>query len=152
MSKTGGQVRGMGARSLARKLALQALYGWQLNPAPWQDLGVDYRRGRLYLPADVSGRLRAQEGDLAAGLWTDPWRQALDEVARRTRILFDQGRAIGELVSGRLRFELRLTWLGGRLILERAAAPGRNPLVSRPTLGAGDVPGLLWQAARWRGK
>ncbi len=42
MSKTGGQVRGMGARSLARKLALQALYGWQLNPAPWQDLVNEY--------------------------------------------------------------------------------------------------------------
>ena len=118
----------------------------------WQDLGVDYRRGRLYIPADVSGRLRAQEGDLAAGLWTDPWRQALEEVVRRTGILFEQGRPVADLVGGRLRFELRLTWLGGRLILDRAAAPGRNPLVSRPTLGSGDVPGLLWQAARWRGK
>jgi hydroxysqualene synthase len=118
----------------------------------WQDLGIDYRRGRLYLPAEVSGRLRAQEGDLAAGLWTDPWRQALDEVARRTRYLFDLGRPVADLVGGRLRVELRLTWLGGRRILDRAAAPGRNPLVSRPTLGAADVPGLLWEAARWRQK
>ncbi len=38
MSSSGSPGRGMGARSLARKLALQALYGWQLNPAPWQDL------------------------------------------------------------------------------------------------------------------
>ena len=116
----------------------------------WQDLGVDYRRGRLYIPAEVSGRLRAQEGDLAAGLWTDPWRQALEEVARRTRFLFELGRPVADLVEGRLRFELRLTWLGGRRILERAAAPGRNPLVSRPSLGAADFPGLLWEAARWR--
>ena len=27
-----------GARSVARKLALQALYRWQLNDCPWQDL------------------------------------------------------------------------------------------------------------------
>ncbi len=27
-----------GARSLARKLAVQALYRWQLNDSPWQDL------------------------------------------------------------------------------------------------------------------
>ena len=26
------------ARALARRLAVQALYRWQLNPAPWQDL------------------------------------------------------------------------------------------------------------------
>jgi phytoene synthase len=118
----------------------------------WQDLGVDYRRGRLYLPAEVSGRLRAQEGDLAAGRWTGPWSDALQEVARRTHYLFDLGRPVADLVGGRLRFELRLTWLGGRRILERAAAPGRNPLVSRPTLGASDLPGLMWDAARWRGR
>ncbi len=71
---------------------------------------------------------------------------------RRTRILFDQGRPVADLVTGRLRLELRLTWLGGMRILDRAAAPGRNPLESRPTLGAGDVPGLLWRAIRWRGR
>ena len=27
-----------GAKSLARKLAMQALYRWQLNDAPWQDV------------------------------------------------------------------------------------------------------------------
>jgi phytoene synthase len=116
----------------------------------WQDLGVDWRKGRLYIPANVHGRLRAQEGDLAAGTWTEPWRQALDEVVRRTRILFEQGRPVADLVGGRLRFELRVTWLGGMRILERAAAPGRNPLVDRPALSKADVPGLLWAAVRWR--
>jgi hydroxysqualene synthase len=116
----------------------------------WQDFGVDYRRGRIYLPAEISGRRRAQEGDLAAGLWTDAWREAFAEAVRRTRILFDQGRPVADLVSGRLRWELRLTWLGGMRILERAAEPGRNPLVSRPTLGAADLPGLMWDAIRWR--
>jgi N utilization substance protein B len=31
-----------GARSVARKLALQALYRWQLNPGPWQDLVQEF--------------------------------------------------------------------------------------------------------------
>jgi N utilization substance protein B len=30
--------RGNGARVLSRRLALQALYRWQLNACPWQDL------------------------------------------------------------------------------------------------------------------
>lgn len=118
----------------------------------WQDFGVDFRRGRIYLPAEISGRRRAQEGDLAAGRWTDEWRQAFDEAVRRTRILFDQGRPVADLVTGRLRFELRLTWLGGVRILDRAAQPGRDPLASRPTLGAADLPGLLWSAIAWRGR
>jgi transcription antitermination protein NusB len=31
-----------GNRSVARKLALQALYRWQLNAAPWQDLVQEF--------------------------------------------------------------------------------------------------------------
>ena len=31
-----------GARSVARKLALQALYRWQLNTGPWQDLVLEF--------------------------------------------------------------------------------------------------------------
>jgi N utilization substance protein B len=31
-----------GARSVARKLALQALYRWQLNASPWQDLMQEF--------------------------------------------------------------------------------------------------------------
>ena len=30
------------ARALARRLAVQALYRWQLNPAPWQDLASEF--------------------------------------------------------------------------------------------------------------
>jgi squalene synthase HpnC len=118
----------------------------------WQDLGVDVRRGRLYIPAEISGRRRAQEADLVRGTWTPQWAESLAEVVRRTRVLFDQGRPVADLVGGRLRWELRLTWLGGMRVLDRAAAPDRDPLASRPALGAGDVPGLLWHALRWRGK
>jgi N utilization substance protein B len=31
-----------GARSLARKLAMQALYRWQMNDGPWQDLVQEF--------------------------------------------------------------------------------------------------------------
>ena len=35
---SGRPERGSGARTVARKLALQALYRWQLNSCEWQDL------------------------------------------------------------------------------------------------------------------
>ena len=38
MSASAATARGNGARQLARKLALQALYSWQVNARPWQDL------------------------------------------------------------------------------------------------------------------
>jgi N utilization substance protein B len=34
--------RGAGARTVARKLALQAIYRWQLNVCPWQDLVTEF--------------------------------------------------------------------------------------------------------------
>nr|PZN60828.1 MAG: transcription antitermination factor NusB [Pseudomonadota bacterium] len=42
MSGTAERRRGNGARALARKLALQSLYRWQLNPCPWQDLVLEF--------------------------------------------------------------------------------------------------------------
>ncbi|MFI4913664.1 MAG: transcription antitermination factor NusB [Steroidobacterales bacterium] len=33
---------GSGARTVARKLAMQALYRWQLNTCPWQDLVQEF--------------------------------------------------------------------------------------------------------------
>ena len=34
--------RATAARAVARKLALQALYSWQINPRPWQDLLAEF--------------------------------------------------------------------------------------------------------------
>jgi N utilization substance protein B len=63
-----------GNRSVARKLALQALYQWQLNAAPWQDLIHEYgdaedmpRADRDYFRTLVEGVWRARE-DLDARL------------------------------------------------------------------------------------
>ena len=41
-SSTSAQRYASGAKSLARKLAMQALYRWQLNDGPWQDLVSEF--------------------------------------------------------------------------------------------------------------
>jgi transcription antitermination protein NusB len=47
-----------GGRSVARKLALQALYRWQLNDCPWQDLVSEF--------ADAEGMARADAAYFSA--------------------------------------------------------------------------------------
>ena len=42
-----------GTRTVARKLALQALYRWQLNACPWQDLVSEFRESEDMPRADV---------------------------------------------------------------------------------------------------
>jgi phytoene synthase len=114
----------------------------------WQDFGRDYRAGRIYVPRDEQNAAGACESDLAEDRMTPAWKNAICACVDRTDRQFALGRAVCDGVSGRLRAELRVTWLGGRRILERAS---REPdlLHTRPTLGAADVPALLLGAARW---
>jgi squalene synthase HpnC len=116
----------------------------------WQDLERDWRIGRVYVPQDALAAAGAREGDLAAGRITPEWRQAMSTMAARTRSLFAAGRGVCDGVHGRLRWELRLTWLGASRILDRLERAGFDVFGNRPTLGRADLPGLAWQAIRWR--
>jgi phytoene synthase len=115
----------------------------------WQDLAIDYTRGRLYLPGEEWEAVGAVEADLASGRLSPPWRAAISSASARTRGLFGEGRVVCDLVRGRLRYELRATWLGGMLILDRLEEAGYDVFTHRPTIGRGDVPGLAWRAMRW---
>jgi len=116
----------------------------------WQDLSIDWRRGRLYLPAEERTRAYARESDLNRSEMTREWREAVRQAIRRTRDLFQTGRPICDAVRGRLRWELRFTWLGGMRILENIEAVDCDVVNRRPTLGPGDAPVLGWRALRWR--
>jgi hydroxysqualene synthase len=116
----------------------------------WQDLAVDWRRGRLYVPAEEHERAGARLDGLDRGEWTEAWERALGACAARTRALFDRGRQVADLVTGRLRYELRVTWLGGVRVLDRLERSRFDVFRARPTLGPADVPALAWRALRWR--
>jgi hypothetical protein len=81
---------------------------------------------------------------------TEPWHCALHRVATRTRELFHAGRAVCDGVPGRLRFELRLTWLGGMRVLDRLERDDFNVFVARPTLGAADAAPLMARMLTWK--
>jgi len=60
------------ARSVARKLALQAIYRWLLNDAPWQDLVKEFGEAEDMPNADPK-----YFRELVEGVWAS--RQSLDE-------------------------------------------------------------------------
>jgi hydroxysqualene synthase len=115
----------------------------------WQDLAVDWQRGRLYVPLEDVQRAGAKESDLDAGRITPEWQAALGSVTARTRALFEAGRPVCDGVRGRLRWELRLTWLGASLVLDRLEAAQFDVFHHRPALRGRDVPPLIWNAIRW---
>jgi hydroxysqualene synthase len=116
----------------------------------WQDLERDWQNGRLYLPLEDCRREGADVGDLDARRMTPAWRQVLRGAGARTAALFDEGRSVCDGVRGRLRLEIRFTWLGGRRILSRLEREGFDVFHRRPALGAADSPALLWHAMTWR--
>lgn len=75
-------------RSVARKLALQALYRWQLNECPWQDLIQEFsdaedmpRADREYFRELVEGVWRAREAlDADLSSWADRSPALLDPI------------------------------------------------------------------------
>jgi phytoene synthase len=96
----------------------------------WQDREIDLARGRSYLPANVS---------LAVAIG-------------RTRALFVEGRPLCDAVRGRLKHELRATWLGGMRILDLVEFSRREGIAVRPTLGVSDVPWFAVRLLTWRAR
>jgi squalene synthase HpnC len=116
----------------------------------WQDLAIDWGRGRLYVPESVWTATGARLDELNPGGLTPAWRQALAECSHVTDTLFQQGRPVCDVLTGRLRYELRATWLGGVRILDRVREVDYDVFRQRPTLGGRDAIVIAWKALTWR--
>lgn len=104
----------------------------------WQDVAVDGRKGRIYLPQDDMARFGVSEAEVLAGRAGDGFRRLLAFQVARTREWFQRGRPLCGAVDGRLRMELRVTWLGGMAILDAIEAAGFDTLSTRPAHRAAD--------------
>jgi squalene synthase HpnC len=117
----------------------------------WQDFEIDLARGRMYLPQSELVQQGARDSDVAVGQLPDPLRVALGHAVERTRMLFALGRPLCDETTGRLRYELRATWLGGTRILDRLDAQlrCRGERLERPALALRDAPWFAWRMITW---
>lgn len=116
----------------------------------WQDLGVDTRRGRLYVPASDCARRGVDPAALLAQRDTPNVRALVADVVEWARALMHDGAPLVHAIPGRAGWELRLVVQGGLRILEKIAALDFATLQTRPTLRWYDAPLLLWRALRMR--
>ena len=112
----------------------------------WQDVSVDLRKDRIYIPQEDFRAHQLDEATLFNGKATDAFRQCMRFQVERTRMLFQQGARLPQLLSGRLSLEIKLTWLGGMSILKKIEQQNYDTLKRRPKLGKCDLIFLLPRA------
>jgi squalene synthase HpnC len=100
----------------------------------WQDVTVDWEKGRVYMPLDVLERHGATEGDIGARRATPGFLAAMREMVERARGLFSEGLPLAGMVDRRLALDIELFSRGGMRILDKIEAQHYDVLSRRPAI------------------
>jgi squalene synthase HpnC len=100
----------------------------------WQDVGVDWRKGRVYIPAEDLVRFDVSEAQIAAGRCDANWSALLAFEVGRTRALLESGRPLTRSLPLRLGLELKFILAGGLRILGSIDAVRGDVFRQRPQL------------------
>ena len=117
----------------------------------WQDVALDWRRGRVYIPREDMARFGVGEAHLRDARCDERWRALLALEVARTRRLLESGSTLASALRGRAGFELALTVAGGERILDAIDAAGGDVFRRRPQLRAGDWARVAFRALWPRG-
>ncbi|MDR0634481.1 MAG: squalene synthase HpnC [Azoarcus sp.] len=115
----------------------------------WQDVALDWKKGRIYLPRQDLARFGLQEEDIAASRCDERWQALLAFEVARARATLAAGAPLARRLPGRIGWELRLIVAGGLRILKRIEAAGYDVFAHRPQLGLVDKLAVTWHALNY---
>src|SRR2546423_537495 len=103
----------------------------------WQDVSVDYAKGRIYLPLEDLRRYRVSEDEIAGTQGTPAFCQLMRFEVARARQWFERGVPLASKVDRDLAVDIELFSRGGQEILnaiqrQSYAVLGRRPVISTP--------------------
>ena len=104
----------------------------------WQDVGVDLKKDRIYLPLDEMQNFGVDEKNLELNANNANIKELLKLQVQRTRELFCSGRNLIPKLSGRLKYQIHWTILGGEKILDKIEQCDFNTIKVRPKLNKAD--------------
>jgi squalene synthase HpnC len=110
-----------------------------------QDVAIDYRKGRIYIPLEDLARYRVSEEQIARGDGAGMRPLMLAQVERARKML-QAGAPLGLVLPGRIGLEIRMIVVGGERILKKIHASGGDVFRQRPMLDARDWAYMLWRA------
>ena len=116
----------------------------------WQDVAIDSKKSRIYIPQEDLAKFNVSELLIAEGKADHRWRSLMQFQVARARSLMLKGTPLATHVGGRLGWELRFIVHGGLRILEKIEAVNYDVFNRRPTLKKYDWLLLGWRALRYR--
>jgi squalene synthase HpnC len=109
----------------------------------WQDVTVDLRKDRIYIPLEIMERHGYTEEDLFAHRFTPAFREVMREIVAKARELFLKGLPLPRMVDRRLALDIDLFSRGGLRILDKIERQDFNVLAARPAISKAERVGLL---------
>jgi len=116
----------------------------------WQDIAVDLKKDRIYLPLQDLNAADYTIDDLNHQVVDERFYKVMHLEIERTWDLFWKGRPLCDHVGQELQKELKLVWLGGTRILKKIEKNRFDVFRRRPTLKADDKLSMIWHLLTWK--
>jgi squalene synthase HpnC len=116
----------------------------------WQDVTVDWQKGRLYLPFEDLRRFRVTEQQIADRRFTPEFAELMKYEVARARDLFNLGLPLANRVDKKLGTDIELFTRGGQEILSAIQKQGYDVLKARPSISKSRKLALVLGAAMRR--
>jgi squalene synthase HpnC len=118
----------------------------------WQDVSVDWQKGRVYLPVEDLNRFAVSEDDIAQRKATPQFIELMRFEVQRAREWFDRGLPLVKMVRPEFAIDIELFSRGGQEILNAIEKQGFNVLASRPKISKARKLWLVVRAGLKKGK
>lgn len=113
-----------------------------------QDIAIDWKKDRVYLPHDGMVRFGISEDQIARGDVGGNWKAFMAFEVERARALLFSGAPLGRALKGRIGLEMRMIIAGGARILEKIDRVQGDVFRHRPMLRPFDWPLMLARALK----
>jgi len=111
-----------------------------------QDIAIDYKKNRIYMPQDEMQQYKISEAQIANGDTSGNWQAFMAFEITRAQALLESGRPLGRILPGRIGLEMRTIIAGGARILQKLAQSKGDIFRHRPVLGKLDWAYILLSA------
>ena len=104
----------------------------------WQDVSVDLRMNRVYIPTEIMDKQNYHLEDLYLKVENDKFKRIMMELVDKTEQLFVEGKSLPGLLNGRLKMEINAVIKGGMKILDLIRESNYKVLSDRVKLSKRD--------------